>query len=116
MEEGVTASVDRLVLLVAASRAEKGYRYDADKVREETLTNMIAKQKTGPFWNRRAITREEAERWFKNSFEWDRDWRRVMYKAERAKAIKDAAACSSLTDFRLDEDDIALLRNQLGGA
>ncbi|AFU86689.1 hypothetical protein D869_gp225 [Caulobacter phage CcrRogue] len=114
----MSAEVDRLVLIEAATKGAEDFEAQGDAIREETIAKIMKVETTSvaPWWlfQRRPVTREEAEKVLDNNYRWWDHARTYWNLASRYTKMAENARCSKLTSIRLEEDDLANLRPYLG--
>ncbi|AXQ68403.1 hypothetical protein HOT99_gp214 [Caulobacter phage CcrBL10] len=114
----MSAEIDRLVLIEAATKGAEDFEAQGDAIREETIAKIMRQERVtvSPWWlfQRRPVTREEAEEIQSASYRWWDHAQTYWKLAKRYTKMADSARCSKLTAIRLEEDDLVNLRPHLG--
>jgi RimJ/RimL family protein N-acetyltransferase len=114
-----TAALNTLLLTTSCELLIKELGAERDALDEAQITRLaeeIIRPGGWPWSMKIPRGREAAEDLFSHYRGYMRDSRRVAWKIARAEKLLKTATTSGVTDIRLSEDDIILLRPYLGAS
>ena len=112
MSDGITATAEQLVIMEAATLCMAHHRAEASRKNEAQIAAW-ADVEIGWWWNRHKRGLEAARKIQTNSWFLAGSW--DTSRANRADEIHRVVSSPDLTDIRLEEADISLLRDFLTG-